>query len=184
MENYDEARQKYLEYLTKQYNSGDLYRYIANKFSKLRIEDLEDIVSDAFCDMIELNSVDKDLELVKGLLYRKAYNKAIDLTRDRLFNCTDYYGDDFAEVTDLCVSIVVDTVEKQVIDKERVREVRALIDSLPKDHRIIMLMRYGGYKSYKEIGDRLGMKESTVRSLELRIRKKLAVLAKERGVTL
>ena len=76
--------------------------------------------------------------------------------------------------------------DKVLIDKECVFETTLLLNtflsSLPKKSRILFVRRYWFNEPYKELSIKFGIKETTLRSMLMRIKKKLAIFLVSKGV--
>ena len=78
-------------------------------------------------------------------------------------------------------SYVVDGV-KELADKETIKEVRAAIEMLPDNLKMVITLKEYGDLDYKAIGKILGISESNVKVRVHRARKKLEeILSKEDG---
>ncbi len=79
----------------------------------------------------------------------------------------------FEELAEL-ESFSADSVEAQISAKAIAGEINAFLAAQPADRRKVFVRRYFYFDSIQEIAERYGLKESTVKSTLLRMRRELA----------
>ncbi len=74
------------------------------------------------------------------------------------------------------------SAESQCISRETIQVFNKLLDSLPKEERIVFLRRYWRLDSIEEISSALGFSQSKVKSMLHRTRNKLRMRLAEEGI--
>jgi RNA polymerase sigma-70 factor (ECF subfamily) len=122
----------------------------------------DDLFQDTFIKVIK--SLEKKKYKDEGRflswVIRIAHNLTIDYFRKNKNQNT--YSNDDGEIDLLNSPKFSDTtVEEQLIDDQKVKDVRFLIDKLPKDQKQVVLMRHYGDMSFKEIAEQTGVSINT-----------------------
>ena len=76
------------------------------------------------------------------------------------------------------------TPEDALIRKQLSESVNRFLSALPRDKRVVFVMRYWYMYSTKEIAHKMGMRENTVSSILFRLRKQLKTHLEQEGVAL
>lgn len=152
-----------------------LYRYAV--YTLRTTEDAQDVVSDTVADAYASIKKLKNLDNFGGWIFRILSNKCKAKMKDYYINA-DGYGDlHWDEEEDH---------QEEMMDQQMLKEVtpgiedsvivKQLFMQLPERERMVLsLLIFSGYDS-KEVGEILGINDSTVRSIRKR---SLAKLAKE-----
>jgi RNA polymerase sigma factor (sigma-70 family) len=132
---------------------SDLRRLIMQKFRKTS-HDAEDIIQDAFHNILRVDNIDT-LENPKAYLYQTAANLALNRIRKQK-NHHSYVAQMDAEATyDLCP-------ERIVSSGKDLQKIEDSLGQLPEKYRRTFLLSRMQDKSYKEISELLNISESTV----------------------
>ena len=117
------------------------------------ISDAEDIVHDSFI---------KAIEYMDGVNRYKNHIK-----RTKIINSVSIDEVNFYEqlIHDL-------TVEKEILCKEKCKEIKEALNSLKEEYKSLLIFKYELDLSYKEIGLLLGINEDTVKTYLYRARNK------------
>jgi len=137
-----------------------VYTYILLIVKNPHIAD--DLFQDTFIKVIK--SLEKKKYKDEGRflswVIRIAHNLTIDYFRKNKNQNT--YSNDDGEIDLLNSPKFSDTtVEEQLIDDQKVKDVRFLIDKLPKDQKQVVLMRHYGDMSFKELAEQTGVSINT-----------------------
>ena len=131
------------------------------------ISDAEDIVHDSFITAIEyMDGV--AIENLSSWLFRVAINRYKNhLKRAKIINSVSIDEENFYEqlIHDL-------TVEKEILSKEKCKEIKESLNSLKEEYKSLLIFKYELDLSYKEIGLLLGINEYTVKTYLYRARNK------------
>lgn len=138
--------------LYEKYRS-DLGGLIAAKFKKNQ-HDAEDIVQDAFYNVLRAKNIDA-IDNPKAYLYQAASNLALNRIRKN-----NYHRDYIASMDDTAVDML--TPERNVLAQHDLKMLETAMDKLPKKYQTTFLMSRMHSKSYKEIAADLNIAESTV----------------------
>lgn len=153
-------------------HQSDLRRLIALKFKKSQ-QDAEDIVQDAFHNILRADNIDS-LENPKAYLYQTAANLALNRIRKQQHHNRYVAGQDADATYDLCP-------ERSVSADRDLARLEQSLEQLPAKYRQTFLLSRVQEKSYKEISALLGIPESTVEKHIIKTLKYLReVLAEER----
>jgi RNA polymerase sigma-70 factor (ECF subfamily) len=136
----------------------------------LSSEDSEDVVQEAFLRLFRRLRERGQEENLRGWVYRVAHNLAIDrCKRQRRLSTRS-----LQEWTELCELLIDEALnpEELLIGKERIAVVNRAIGTLSHRQRQCLFLRMEGFR-YREIGERLGMKVSTVAASLRRAKEKL-----------
>ncbi len=127
----------------------------------------QDVVQDAFLSLHRQVTSGNAQENIRSWLFRVAHNQA----RNRQTS----YQRRFAAPLDASCDEVLDhrTPERELLAKEKFRQLRAALPSLTEAERECLLLRAEGLR-YREIGEVLGMATSTVADSVDRAIRKLA----------
>ncbi len=101
---------------------------------------------------------DPDRGTLRTFLLRDTHGRAIDLLRSE--NARRSREDREAILS----SVVGDSPEQQVWDVVRSERVRAALESIPEHERVAVQLAYFGGLSYRDVADRLGVAEGTIKS--------------------
>ncbi|MFO7879884.1 MAG: RNA polymerase sigma factor [Bacteroidota bacterium] len=137
-----------------------VYTYILLIVKNSHVAD--DLFQDTFIKVIK--SLEKKKYKDEGRflswVIRIAHNLTIDYFRKNKNQNT--YSNDNTEVDLLNSPKFSDsTVEEHMIEDQKVKDVRFLIDKLPKDQKQVVLMRHYGNMSFKEISEQTGVSINT-----------------------
>jgi RNA polymerase sigma factor (sigma-70 family) len=142
---------------------GELRRYIQFRFA--RAGEADDIVQDAFQNILKLDSIE-NIENPRAYLYQAAKNIALNRIRQR-----QSQQGVFVELDDQ-LSTDVELIHQIIADSDAKRVKRA-IESLSEKDRTTFLMNRVQGKGYKDISEELGISVSAV---EKRMMKVLVIL--------
>lgn len=131
------------------------------------ISDAEDIVHDSFIKAIEyMDGV--AIENLSSWLFRVAINRYKNhIKRTKIINSVSIDEVNFYEqlIHDL-------TVEKEILCKEKCKEIKEALNRLKEEYKSLLIFKYELDLSYKEIGLLLGINEDTVKTYLYRARNK------------
>lgn len=138
-------------------------------------EDAEDAVSDALVSLMKKAELLMSFEPIKLRAYctLSAKHAAISLMRKR--QARQKRSADFPE-EDIGGD---DEIDAELLEREGVGHIAALIDRLPRKAREVMLMKYFREMTDREIADELCLNETSVRSAICRARKALREMLSE-----
>lgn len=122
-------------------------------------EEVEDILQEAFIKAYRnLNDYDSSLKF-SAWMYRITHNQAIDILRRQTASPvrSEWSLEDVARL----VPATHDT-QAELLNKERLEDVRRAIGSLPERYREVLILRFLEEKSYEEIMDILKMPKGSV----------------------
>ncbi len=150
---------------------GETCRYIARSILTSR-EDAEECVDDTYMAVWDSIPPQRPVHL-SAFLYRIVRNLSFNRLKERYTQKRGGGELDLAldELEDCVASDY--SVEREFETKELVKEINDFLFSLSKDDRIIFSYRYWLMLPTAEIAERLGFKESKVRTSLSRSRKKL-----------
>ena len=160
------------------------YAHIINKYKNrlyatiLRMtknpHDAGDLVQEAFIKIYEQLEKYDGRGTFSSWLYRVAFNHCMDEFRKK------HYQMKQVEIHD---ELMEDPKHPEVIflKKEKSRQLERLISTLPKDERMIILLRYVNELSYDEISEIADVPVSTVRNKLHRAKKKMRETVKREG---
>lgn len=133
----------------------------------LSSDEAQDVVQDAFLSLHRQVTSGNAQENIRSWLFRVAHNQA----RNRQTS----YQRRFAAPLDASSDDLLDhrTPERELLAKEKFRQLRAAIPFLTESERECLLLRAEGLR-YREIGEVLGMATSTVADSVDRAIRKLA----------
>ena len=135
-------------------------------------EAAEDLCQEAFFRLHEKNMVFPSPDEAKYWLIRVVKNASLNYAR-RKQRERKAYQKAFKE--DIRTE---ETGEHILIKKETSKEVRAALEKLPENLRIVMILKEYAELNYKEIGRSLGISEGNVKVRVFRARERLAALLK------
>ena len=135
-----------------------LYRYLL-MLARDRA-DTEDFVQEAFLRLHRQIRDGQRIENVRAWLFRVGYNLYVDRGRRSLDACS---------LSDHRITLAAEglhqhstpTPEQRVVERERKRHLASAVEALPQRQRECLYLRREGFR-YREIGDILGIRESTV----------------------
>jgi RNA polymerase sigma-70 factor, ECF subfamily len=152
-------------------------------------EDARDVVQDTFIEVFESIHQFREDARLSTWLYRIAVNKSLNFLRKNRFNhwivsldfLSDRHRDEQEQLINVHGTEQSDTLLEQ---KERTRQIRQAVDSLPENQRIAFILNKYQDLNYKEIADVMEVSLSAVESLlhraKLNLRKKLFLLYKKK----
>ncbi len=143
----------------------NVYYYV---FSKIKNEnDAEDITIQTFTKAFsKLKLYNPDFDF-KTWLISISHNTMIDLLRKNKISLSSDMG--FA----LEIPIEEPSPEEELINKQKINEVKSYLDKLKPNYRKVIELRYLEEKTYKEIANELNLSISNVKILVLRGKKLL-----------
>jgi RNA polymerase sigma-70 factor (ECF subfamily) len=133
-------------------------------------EAAEDLCQEAFFRLHEKNMVFPRPEEATFWLIRVVKNAALNYAK-RKGREKKAYQRAFREDTR-----VEETGENILLKKETKEEVRAALEKLPENLRVVLILKEYGELNYKEIGRSLGITEGNVKVRVFRARERLAAL--------
>lgn len=131
---------------------ADLKSIIAYKFK--RYHDAEDIVQDAFYNILRAENLDQ-IENPKAYLYQTASNLALNRIRKQKHHDSWLQAQDAEQLQEV-------SPEQIVISRKMLAEVNESMNQLPEKYRRTFLLSRVEGKTYKEISQELHIAESTV----------------------
>ncbi|MCG8460266.1 MAG: sigma-70 family RNA polymerase sigma factor [Holophagales bacterium] len=146
----------------------------------------QELVQETFCQAFEGLETFRGEASFKTWLHQIAINKARHLLRRRgtqkrtgklLYLDAPEHAEDNADA--LLPSGPEPTPEEELIDTERLRYLRGLIESLPSQQKALVRLKVDQGRSVKEVAELLGIPVGTVKSrwsdLRKKLRRKLAI---------
>jgi RNA polymerase sigma-70 factor (ECF subfamily) len=138
-------------------------------------EAAEDLCQDAFFRLYEKKMVFPSPDEAKYWLIRVATNASLNYAK-RKGRERKAYQKAFREDTRQ-----TETGENALLDKETKAEVQEALQKLPKNLRMVLILKEYGDLNYKKIGQILGISEGNVKVRVFRARERLAGLLKKDG---
>ena len=137
----------------------------------------EDIVQDCFVEFVEKIEGINAERGASGWLYRVARNRSIDILRRRKFEISRREGSqDNGHAGD---GVVENNPADGLMEKEMKANAQTLLDTLPQKERDLLLLRFFGGLSFREIADVLRRPLGTVLWQVQRSLRKLREIADE-----
>ena len=162
---------KAFEKLYNEYHSN-LYFFVLKNVKNKEIA--EDITHEAFLRSMEKIDTLDHPENYGTWLHSIAYNKCTDHFRTESRNArfdTDEEKDYAIETTAMDMSVMLP--EDYAVNKERKKEIAALIDGLKPEMRSALILYYYNDMSVSDVAKSLGMNENTAKQKLYQARKKL-----------
>lgn len=119
-------------------------------------EEAEDIVQDTMIKVWDKRYEWSNIDSIEAYSLRICRNLSLDRLKKR-----DNQNDSFAE--EQLDTVHTSTPQDRLIDQDRLRVVKEIVDSLPEKQRSCMQLRDFEGKQYKEIADILGITEEQVK---------------------
>lgn len=141
---------------------ADLKAQIAYRFRRQH-QDVEDIVQDAFHNVLRLDNIDQ-LENPKAYLYQTANNLALNRIRKQKYHENYIFSQDHEQVEEV-------SPEQIVISRKSLAKVNEYMNQLPEKYRRTFLLSRVDGKTYKEISLELNIAESTVEKHMIKVLK-------------
>ncbi|MEY4590423.1 MAG: hypothetical protein RL497_2499 [Pseudomonadota bacterium] len=135
---------------------ADIRALIAAKFHRAP-QEAEDIVQDAFHNILRANNIDQ-LKNPKAYLYKTANNLALNRLRQQRQEPSMISLD---EVKDSETADVI-SPERRVFAQQNLVRLEAALNQLPEKYRRTFLLSRIQEKTYREISEQLNITESTV----------------------
>lgn len=166
--------------------SGDkqAYAHIINKYKNqlfatiLRMtrnpQDAQDLVQEAFIKVYKQLGQYNGNGSFSGWIYRVAINHCLDELRKKHYSMKQVEMNEEMAPTSVHPEVIL-------LKKEKQRQLERLIATLPKDERIIILLRYVNELSYEEMSEILDIPVSTIRNKLHRAKKKMRTTIEQRG---
>lgn len=155
-------KQAYAQIINKYKNPlyATILRMIGNQ------QDAADLVQESFIKIYYRLGKFDGKGSFSSWMYRVAINHCMDEFRKKRYKM---------EQIEIREDDIMDFHHPEVIflKKEKNRQLEKLIESLPKEERMILLLRYVNELSYNEIGEIMSLSLSTVRNKLHRAKKKL-----------
>lgn len=167
LKDYIEKEELNIEKVITDY-SGFLYKNIKNHSYNLKIEDIEEIITDTFF-VLWKNYSKMDLD-------DKISNYLIGVSKNILFNRLRKNKIKFNNVNLEDYKDIVktkDDVEKLYERQDKVKSIENIVDNMDKESKEIFILFYYEQRKIKEISKILGVSESKVKTRLHRIRKKI-----------
>ena len=139
-------------------------------------EAAEDLCQDSFFRLYEKNMVFPNPEEAKYWLIRVVKNAALNYAK-RKERERKAYQKAFREN-----SRQEETGEELLVKKETTEEVQEILNKLPVNLRMVLILKEFAELNYKEIGRILGISEGNVKVRVFRARERLAALLQKEGV--
>lgn len=141
-----------------------LLKYALLMFPKR--EDAEDLIQETLLKALENRDKYNENVNFKGWLYTIMHNTFVNICKSKSY-CM------YQNISDNNVCAEIDrSVEEFIDDSCGMEEIYKMINKLPDDYRVVILMRLAGFK-YQEIADKLGISISLVKSRIFYGRKRL-----------
>jgi len=131
----------------------ELRQLISVKFKKSP-DDAEDIIQDAFHNLLRINNIEK-VDNPKAYLYQAAVNLALNRIRKQQRH-NNYIAEQDAFAVDSR------SPDRQVIAQRDLEKLEKAMDKLPQKCQTTFLLSRVQAKSYKQIAEELDIAESTV----------------------
>ena len=116
-------------------------------------------------------------------LFKIASNNCVDFLRKKKMHLLELdKGYSFDENGERSIELNDDkpTPEEQLFDKEKVSEVRKLVNTLKPNYRVLIELRYFEELSYEEIAQRLDVPLGTVKAMLFRAKYMLQAIVKDK----
>ncbi len=159
VEGFVKGENSYIQELINRHKDR-VYTYILLIVKNPHVAD--DLFQDTFIKVIK--SLEKSKYTDKGKfvswVIRIAHNLSIDYFR-KSKNQNTYSNDDNEVDVFNSPKYSDSTREDQMIDEQKEKDVRFLIDKLPKNQKQVVMMRHYGNMSFKEIADQTGVSINT-----------------------
>ncbi len=163
------------------YNSCAVEKYLIRNFPTFTKDEIEDIVDDVFCYVIENIKKLNDKAKLKNWTYKIARSFACMEKNKQKEKPLELYGEDFCDIVEKA-SLHCNNVAEEMRHKVLNEFVVQMIDVLPPVCREIMKLRYVDDLLLKEIGECLNLSYGNVRSIHARCLKMLRELLRESGI--
>ena len=132
-----------------------LLKYALLMFPKR--EDAEDLIQETLLKALENRDKYNENVNFKGWLYTIMHNTFVNICKSNSY-CM------YQNISDNNVCAEIDrSVEEFIVDSCGMEDIYKMINKLPDDYRVVILMRLAGFK-YQEIADKLGISISLVKS--------------------
>ncbi len=141
-----------------------IYRYVKN------VDDAEEVLQDTFCNIFrKIKQFNYELGTFESWSYKIAINQSLMcLRKKKKLNVVDY---DFSRV---------DThIQNEGLENLHFEELLKKIDLLDEKYKTIILLRLIEGYEYKEISEKLNIKEVTIRKMFSRARRRLMVVVRD-----
>jgi RNA polymerase sigma factor (sigma-70 family) len=139
-----------------QLHYADIRAQIAAKFRRAP-QDAEDIVQDAFHNILRANNIEQ-LENPKAYLYKTASNLALNRLRKHRQSRQATLNDE-VQHTEAHHNI---SPERHFLAQHELTRLQAALNQMPEKYRRTFLLSRMQNKTYKEISEQLNIAESTV----------------------
>jgi len=136
-------------------------------------EAAEDLCQDSFFRLYEKNMVFPNIEEAKYWLIRVVKNAALNYAK-RKERERKAYQRAFREDTRQ-----TETGEGLLVKKETTEEIQKVLEKLPENLRIVLILKEYAEMNYKEIGRVLGISEGNVKVRVFRARERLTALMQD-----
>ena len=179
VEQLKDGSREAFEALYEEYYDRLYFFVLKNVDSK---EAAEDIAQETFLKSIEKIDTLENPENYVTWLHSIAYNKCTDMFRSR--KCDVYFDTDEeleAAMDDHSLNEPVMVPEDYAVDKDRARQLKAMIDSLKPDMKSALILYYYNDMSLADVAKTMGLTENTVKQKLFRARKKLKSKIEELG---
>jgi len=138
-------------------------------------ESAEDLCQEAFFRLYEKGMEFPSPEEAKYWLIRVVKNAALNYAKRKVRERRAYQRAFREEVK------IVETGERELINKETREEVQEALDKLPPNLKIVLVLKEYGDMNYKEIGRALGISEGNVKVRVFRARERLSGILQKDG---
>lgn len=129
-------------------------------------EDAEDLIQETLLKALENKDKYNENVNFKGWLYTIMHNTFVNICKSKNYCLCQH-------ITDSGVCAEIDcTMDSGIDENYSLEEIYKMIDRLPDDFRVMILMRLAGFK-YQEIADKMGISISLVKSRIFYGRKRL-----------
>ena len=120
-------------------------------------EDAEDLIQETLLKALEHRDKYNENVNFKGWLYTIMHNTFVNICKSKR-NCM------CQNISDSEIRAEIDkSVEEFIDDSFGIEEIYKVINRLPDDYRVVILMRLAGFK-YQEIADKMGISITLVKS--------------------
>jgi RNA polymerase sigma-70 factor (ECF subfamily) len=127
--------------------------------------DAEDLAQEVYLKAYKNIDTVKDLELSKYWLFKVTRNACLDFHRKNKHRRQSSFGPEHEQPESM-------TPESQLVSRENVQSLKAVIQQLPKKQKEVFILREYGDFTYQEIADVLKINKGTVMSRLTRAREK------------
>ncbi len=157
-------------------HESSLRSYLRCAFPNIR--DIDDLVQESLLRVWKARAL-RPIQSARAFLFGVAQHVAIDsIRKERRTTAREIHLDNAS----MCLAPEVDNAAKRAIREQNMALLAEALHSLPPRCREIVILRKLDRLSYREIAERLGIRQSTVETQIVRGMRKCARFLKSRGV--